>query len=70
MANYQEQLKKLAEQRAQREKAESAFDKFAAMLADCLMPLIEDGTITEAQASKVMVAICRGSITAKLDGRI
>lgn len=70
MATYQEQLARLSEERAKREKQESAFDAFVNVLADCLMPLIEAGEITQDQAAKVMTAIVRGSIDAKRRGQL
>ena len=70
MATYQEQLAKLAEEKARRDKGEAAMDRFCEVLADCLMPLIEAGTITQDQAAAVMTAIVRGSISAKLEGKL
>jgi hypothetical protein len=40
------------------------------ILADSLMPLVSDGTITQEQASKVMVAIVHGSVDAKRKGKL
>jgi acyl-CoA hydrolase len=60
MATYQEQLAKLQAQREQRDRAESSFQVWAEALADSLMPLLRDGTLTQDQAAKVMVAVTKG----------
>jgi polyhydroxyalkanoate synthesis regulator phasin len=60
MATYQEQIAKLKATREQREGVEASFTRMAEHLADALMPLVDDGTITQDQAAKVMVAVTRG----------
>lgn len=54
MATYQEQIAAAKEKR----EAEAAYG----WLADSLMPLIEKGTITQNQASEVMIAVLRGLV--------
>lgn len=63
MATYQEQLAKLAEKKAQSERAERGFDVMCGRIADVLLPYIQDKTLTHDQASDLMVKIVRAVLS-------
>lgn len=60
MATYQEQIE--AAQRRKQEDAEKSFTEFLGWIADGIMPLLHDGTLTMEQADKVMKSVSRSFV--------
>lgn len=61
MANYQEQIEK--NRKAKSDVAERAFDRMCGNIAEVLLPYIEDKTLTNDQASALMVKIVRAVLS-------